>query len=318
MDLSRHATAILRNSIIRHSTPAYNEVLEQNLNWPLLIHKMFYLSEPAEHTITNVEITQNENMDADYILTAMALHVADSRVEISNCTFADNSAPIGGAISLEDAAVVIVNSILYNNEPNQIWLYNADNDSPNTVTVKNCLVQDAEWGINLIGTNMVNWLEGNFDTDPGFQGGEDHPYYLTENSPAIDAGTNFFVWEGDTIVDLSPDEYTGLAPDIGAYEYHAPDRAVDQIAPTGFELYPNFPNPFNGSTLILFSIPEMADVELSIFNMIGQLVKHQLLENIPEGMHRIRWDASDLPSGLYLYQIEASGTQLTRKALLVK
>ncbi|MEA3287836.1 MAG: DUF1565 domain-containing protein [Candidatus Marinimicrobia bacterium] len=316
--LRAHATTIFQNSIIRNSESVYSEVMEAYLNWPLQILKTFYLDTEPKHISRNVEITQNENLDADYPLTAMALHVADSRVEISNCTFADNSAPVGGAITLEDAEVIIVNSILYDNEPRQIWLYNAYGDTPNTVTIKNCLIQDAEWGINLIGSNTINWLDGNFDVAPWFQGGEENPYYLTANSPAIDAGTDFFVWEGDTIVNMSPDEYSGLAPDIGAYEYHEPDAIDENKLSEGFELYGNFPNPFNNSTQISFSVPTTGDVELKIFNMKGQLIEQQLFEGFSTGIHKINWDAGYLQSGLYLYQIESRKMKVTGKALLVK
>ena len=54
-------------------------------------------------------------------------------------------------------------------------------------------------------------------------------FALQENSPCIDAGTDFFVWEADTLVDMTPDEYVGSAPDMGAFEYEGSDECGAEL-----------------------------------------------------------------------------------------
>ena len=60
---------------------------------------------------------------------------------------------------------------------------------------------------------------GNIDSDPLFVEPAYNDYNLQAGSPCIDAGTDFFVWEADTLVNIPPDEYVGSAPDMGAFEY---------------------------------------------------------------------------------------------------
>lgn len=61
--------------------------------------------------------------------------------------------------------------------------------------------------------------EGNIDTNPLFIDAENGDFHLQSNSPCIDAGTAFYIWEGDTLVNLSTDDYVGYAPDMGAFEF---------------------------------------------------------------------------------------------------
>ena len=64
----------------------------------------------------------------------------------------------------------------------------------------------------------VTWLEGNIDVDPLFNDADNFDYTPTNNSPCIDAGSAFYVYEGDTLINLCPDEYVGYAPDMGYHE----------------------------------------------------------------------------------------------------
>ncbi|UCC78350.1 MAG: T9SS type A sorting domain-containing protein [Candidatus Zixiibacteriota bacterium] len=80
----------------------------------------------------------------------------------------------------------------------------------------------------------------------------------------------------------------------------------------------NFPNPFNSSTTISFSITEPDVVNLSIYNIQGQCVV-DLFHGIQEaGEHAVVWDASDYPSGVYFSRLEAGGSSKTAKMVLLK
>ena len=88
--------------------------------------------------------------------------------------------------------------------------------------------------------------------------------------------------------------------------------------PTRFELSPNYPNPFNPATQIVFGLPQTALVRLSVFDVLGREVVVLVDERLLAGWHEAIFDADDLPSGFYLYQLEVGGRTLARMMLLMK
>jgi len=93
---------------------------------------------------------------------------------------------------------------------------------------------------------------------------------------------------------------------------------VDVSALMQFELAQNFPNPFNPSTTIKFSIPQSSNVTLKIFNTLGQEVSTLINQNMESGVHTINFDASQLNSGIYFYRLDAGQFSEVRKMTLIK
>ena len=88
--------------------------------------------------------------------------------------------------------------------------------------------------------------------------------------------------------------------------------------PKTFELEQNFPNPFNPSTHIQFTLPRSEFVTLRIFNLLGEQVAVLISETLPAGAHQAQWDARGLPSGVYFCRLHAGELVQTRKLLLQK
>ena len=93
--------------------------------------------------------------------------------------------------------------------------------------------------------------------------------------------------------------------------------------PTEFALQQNYPNPFNPETTIRFALPQATEVNLMIYNLQGQLVRKLVSESREAGFHEIVWDARDdagrsMPSGLYLYRIQAGAFMEVRKLMLLR
>ncbi len=93
--------------------------------------------------------------------------------------------------------------------------------------------------------------------------------------------------------------------------------------PTTYALDQNYPNPFNPETRIDFSLPLAGDVELTVFNMLGQQVRRLVSGPLPAGRHSILWDGADsqhqpVASGVYLYRLQAGGQVFNRKMMLLK
>jgi len=80
----------------------------------------------------------------------------------------------------------------------------------------------------------------------------------------------------------------------------------------------NFPNPFNPSTNISYSIKESGRVNIKVFDLIGQEIVELVNEEKEAGYYSVSFDASRLPSGIYIYTINASNFVQTRKMLLMK
>ncbi|MBN2090371.1 CotH kinase family protein [candidate division KSB1 bacterium] len=85
-----------------------------------------------------------------------------------------------------------------------------------------------------------------------------------------------------------------------------------------FKLFPNYPNPFNGTTTIAYELTAISDVEISIFNIKGQLITKFVDKNMLPGHHTIKWSAPQLSSGIYIYKIMAGKNLATGKCMLLK
>ena len=92
----------------------------------------------------------------------------------------------------------------------------------------------------------------------------------------------------------------------------------DVILPTTFALKQNFPNPFNPVTTISYQLPKSTFVNLSIYNVVGQLVETLVNEHKNSGYHSVTWNASGIGSGLYFYRIESREYTETKKCLMLK
>jgi hypothetical protein len=88
--------------------------------------------------------------------------------------------------------------------------------------------------------------------------------------------------------------------------------------PHQYSLHQNYPNPFNPKTLINFEIPNRVNVKICVYNALGQLIKVLLDDYRDAGSYRVEFDGANLPSGLYIYSIEAGSFADTKKMVLVK
>ncbi|MFN2374849.1 MAG: S8/S53 family peptidase [Cyclonatronaceae bacterium] len=92
----------------------------------------------------------------------------------------------------------------------------------------------------------------------------------------------------------------------------------DAELPRFIELQQNYPNPFNPATTIAYTIPEFADVTLTVYDILGRSVAVLVKEPKQQGTYTVEWDAASVASGVYIYRIEAGGQVLSRKMTLLK
>ncbi len=167
-------------------------------------------------------------------------------------------------------------------------------------------------GIGFI-TDSVGWIGGNssFPTYETVDGGE--TWYSAEFGSRVNR-LRFF---GDTL---------GYAAGRTLYRYDASATAIadrGRFLPRSLQLYQNFPNPFNPTTEIRFTLPKTAHTELTVYDLLGRRVA--LLENavLSAGQHSVTWNGRDrhgnnLAGGIYIYRLRSEGQMLSRKMLLLK
>jgi len=101
------------------------------------------------------------------------------------------------------------------------------------------------------------------------------------------------------------------------------DDYQNDLIPATYELFANYPNPFNPVTTFEYSLPTKSDVEISIYNILGRKVITLVNQSKNAGYHSVQWYGKDsygqnVASGIYLYQIKAGDFTATRKMMLLK
>jgi hypothetical protein len=94
--------------------------------------------------------------------------------------------------------------------------------------------------------------------------------------------------------------------------------STESVLPEAYTLEGNYPNPFNPSTIIRYALPVGETVRLEVFDVTGRRVATLVDGPVPAGVHEVRFDAAALPSGVYLYRIEAGTFQRTHRMTLVR
>ncbi len=93
---------------------------------------------------------------------------------------------------------------------------------------------------------------------------------------------------------------------------------VDSEIPADFTLLQSYPNPFNPTATIEYHVPVSGFVKLSVYDILGREITLLVNENKSVGKHRVTFDASGLPGGVYFYRMQAGQFQETRKLVLLK
>lgn len=149
-------------------------------------------------------------------------------------------------------------------------------------------------------TDKINWQKIGFVPGKGTTT-EKSSYSFTDFSPM--AGKSYY-----RLAQIDFDGTINIEKEI----------EVDFLSLPKFELAQNYPNPFNPSTKISFTIPEQQNVTLKIFNSLGEEISTLISEVKPAGAYTVNFDASNLPSGLYIAQLQTGSSVQSIKMSLVK
>lgn len=91
----------------------------------------------------------------------------------------------------------------------------------------------------------------------------------------------------------------------------------NKISNENFELMQNYPNPFNPSTTISFNLKNSGNVNLTVYNILGEVVETLINSNMNSGNHKINFNASDLASGIYIYRLSVNNSYTAIKKMIL-
>jgi len=257
-------------------------------------------------TLPSGEAARNATMDL----------ISQGLIELANYTNGSNVNILleshGGVIRIADLLRVMGNS--ENSHVGMIWdmcnMWSVTRETPTSVYaslkkyIKHLHIKDLKGSVSvLLGKGDAPILEtvqvleeGNYDGYYSFEW--EKWWYPTIEEPEI--ALPHFSTEVKKYFNT-----VGISQDI-------------EMLPKNYSLSQNYPNPFNPSTSINYQLPVTSYVNLKVFDMLGREVATLVNEQKSAGNHTARWDASNLPSGVYFYRITANEFVQTKKLELIK
>ena len=129
--------------------------------------------------------------------------------------------------------------------------------------------------------------------------------------------------QGSDIIDAGIDigfGFLGNAPELGAIEVNYLTDVLNNEGrmPEKISLFHNYPNPFNPLTDIIYEVPNSGNVEITIYDSIGRKIKTLVNEMKNSGTYEVRFDGSNLTSGVYFYRLQMNGNSIVKQMLLLK
>ena len=173
----------------------------------------------------------------------------------------------------------------------------------------NCIIED--WMIANDTNNWENWFRIFYEYD--------------DNNNLIhlygeEWENNHWIPESEPLKVTNPDGilFGYLVKEIFLYYSKPTSVESEKSIDDGFNLLQNYPNPFNPSTTLSFVIGHSSFVALKVYDVIGKEVATLVNEEKPAGSYEVTWNAANLSSGVYFYQLKAGSYTATKKLLLLK
>ncbi len=192
-----------------------------------------------------------------------------------------------------------------------------------------CVTFDYQLAVNGVSFSAVSgdrqvklrWATGSESNNDHFEiarDGEQVTEVTATNLPTGDA----YTWTDHHLENGTTYRYVLSAVDANGVRQALSDLAAtpsaQAAAVTEYALLQNYPNPFNAQTSITFDLVQSGAVTLKIYDMVGRSIVTLLNGSLDAGRHIVSFDANKLPSGMYLYRLEANGFATQRKMLLLK
>lgn len=323
------------NTKLAHTISIHGGYLYLNgcANWPPSSVLIFSLADPENPTYVGAwgseyihdSMVRNDTMFAAAIYTPGGLNIVDVRNKTNPVFITKITYPGAGthnAWTTEDGRYVVTTDEIGTTEKNlKIWdISNLPSYSQvatftvdPTATVHNVHIKGryAYVAWYTAGAHVVDLSN---PAQPVYAGGYDtflptptspyqgcwgvFPYYNSNKFIACDRQSGLYVFALDTTTTCV--------------------RNLTGEIPPSFALQQNYPNPFNPRTTIRFSIPDSRFTHLKVYNLLGEEVATLVSGVLSPGRYQVRWDAPNMPSGIYFYHLTAGDFSETKRMVLVK
>ncbi len=329
-ELLQEPATNIANYAIAPEIEIQNAVLSEDMKSVTLTTSVHETKTTYEITVSNLQdlagrLISSDANSASYSLLLSALWFFAEDADLANeATLATESGSLGDQIVYCPNA----NSSLTFNvdiEIAGVWfawgrfMFKGAGNDPNSFILQVDNGDQLKFGNNKDFYNVWHWDgDGNYesgDTKPlslGVLSEGEHTITLTCREPLGNPGTS------NIIIDML---HLTTREDIKPTDDSAPNATFIETPqaslPTEYHLS-NYPNPFNLSTRIEYTIPSGGMVSLKVYDLSGREVKTLVYESQQAGSYQIQFDAGDLASGVYLYQLEMGNIRQVRKFMLLK
>jgi len=229
-------------------------------------------------------------------------------VDFDHCTFANNTAAYGTALTVGAANAAVTNSIIWGNSTSNHVALDVWDGTGGTLDISYTDLLGGSQAIQLEDTELCSfsWGDGNIDEAPLFCLPDSGNFTLAENSPCVAAADN-----GSNLGMFG----IGCDPIILS--------TTGELLPAAYALHQNYPNPFNPVTTIKYDLPENSQVQVAIYDMLGRKVRTLVSGFENAGFNAVQWQGKNdfglsVGAGVYICQIQAGDFVQTRKMILLK
>lgn len=172
------------------------------------------------------------------------------------------------------------------------------------------------------GNVKVNWTTASEENNDHFEIVRDG-IVVAEVTATNSASASAYEWIDSDVKNGSTYTYRLYSVDMSGVrealaEQTVTMNAMSRALVSEYALHPNYPNPFNPKTAIRYDVMETGQVTVKIYDLMGREIAKLVHGTIPAGSHSVTWDATGLPSGVYLCRMKTINFIETRKLLLVK
>jgi hypothetical protein len=223
--------------------------------------------------------------------------------------------------TVQKVTLNVIKKFMENRLPPDIILWNPYTLIPKTIHNENIMINSRNV--------TVSQVSSRFSVNAADPYNEQIKYFWTLDTTIV-SRDSFYLFQptGPILPTYNLTAYTYNSKDTSSISWlvdaHTLAVKKNNINPYDFYLYQNFPNPFNPSTKIKYSVRYTSSVNLIIYNVLGENVMQLKVGNKQPGFYELNLNASDLPSGVYIYTIEfipvngENGFRSSRKMILLK
>jgi len=229
-------------------------------------------------------------------------------VDFDHCTFANNTAAYGTALTVGAANAAVTNSIIWGNSASNHVALDVWDSTGGTLDISYTDLLGGSQAIQLEDTELCSfsWGDGNINENPLFCLPDSGNFTLADNSPCVEAAED--------------------RSDLGAFGIGCDPiilSTAGELLPAAYALHQNYPNPFNPVTTIQYDLPENSQVQVAIYDMLGRKVRTLVSGFENAGFKAVQWQGRNdfgrsVGAGVYIYQIQAGDFLQTRKMILLK